>query len=61
MALLNNTKHKKVSDERDFQSRFLVIESSQDIALANSNLIEENRNDLQINAVFNFYKLKKLG
>lgn len=60
MALLNNTKHKKVTDDRDFQSRFLVIENSQDIALANSNLIEENNNDLQISAVFDFYKLKKL-
>lgn len=61
MALLNHTKHKKVSDGRDFQSRFLVIEGSQDIALANSNLIEANRNDLQISAVFKFYNLKKLS
>ncbi|TMP13893.1 glycosyl transferase [Pseudoalteromonas sp. S2893] len=57
MALLNNTKHKKVSDDRDFKSRFLVIESSQDIALANSNMLQENRNDLQINAVFERYGL----
>ena len=57
MAVLNCTKHIKVLDDRDFESRFLVIESSQDIALANSNLIEASKNDIQINAVFEHYEL----
>lgn len=54
MALLNGTKSKKVDDSRDFSSRFLLLENSQDIALGNSNVID---NDAQIEAVFKKYDL----
>jgi len=59
MALLNNTKCKKVNDDRDFFNRFLLLPNSQDIALYQENIIN---NDKQLNAVFNYYHLtdKKL-
>lgn len=58
MSLLNDKPHKKVTDNRPFWSRFFSLETSQDIALANSNFVD-NRNDLQIKAVFKHYKLNE--
>lgn len=58
MSLLNNAAHKKVSDERNFWERFLVVESSQDIALFHNNQIEHG-NDSQFKAVFEKYNLYK--
>ena len=54
MALLNDVKYKKVSDERDFFRRFLLISASQDIALQENNIVE---NDRQIEKIFNEYNL----
>lgn len=54
MALMKNVKCKKVSDERSFFNRFLLLQDSQDIALYNENIVE---NDFQINAVFEKYNL----
>ncbi|PKF61857.1 glycosyl transferase [Psychromonas sp. psych-6C06] len=54
MALLNKTKCKKVKDERDFLKRFHLIQETQDIALYNNNIGD---NDLQIKAVFNQFEL----
>lgn len=56
MSLLNNYKHKKVSDGRGFEQRFLMLANSQDIALSNDNH-HGNQNDLQFKAVFERYKL----
>nr|WP_276537909.1 glycosyl transferase [Pseudoalteromonas agarivorans] len=58
MSLLTNAPHKKVSDERNFWERFLVVESSQDIALFHNNQIEHG-NDSQFKAVFEKYNLYK--
>lgn len=54
MSLLNGKEHKKVMDSRDFWTRFLLLEESQDIALYNSN-VNESGNDKQIKAVFDRY------
>lgn len=54
MALLNDTKCKKVNDNRDFFSRFLLIHNSQDIALKHKNITE---NDEQLKAVIQMYNL----
>lgn len=56
MAMLNNRKHKKVEDNRQFDDRFLTIQNLQDIALFNSNLADD-QNDNQINQVFYKYNL----
>jgi hypothetical protein len=58
MSLLNNIKCKKVNDDRVFFERFLLLENSQDIALCNSNLLEDG-NDPQIKSVFEYYNLYK--
>lgn len=50
MCIKHNIKRVKVSDNRDFSSRFLEIESGQDIALNRSN-VHENQNDAQIEAL----------
>lgn len=54
MSLISNVKCKKVSDCRDFFSRFLLLQDSQDIALKHINL---EGNDKQIKAVFEKYNL----
>lgn len=57
MSLLNGKTHKKVSDNRKFWNRFLLLEESQDIALYYDNK-ENDGNDNQVKAVFEKYKLK---
>ena len=56
MSLLNDQKHKKVTDNRPFWNRFLLLQDSQDIGLLNSNLFE-NGNDSQFKAVCEKYQL----
>lgn len=56
MSLLNNTKHKKVDDTRNFGERFLTIKNGQDIALCLSNR-KNAENDIQLESVFKYYNL----
>lgn len=56
MSLLSNTKQKKVTDNRPFENRFLLLQDSQDIGLITTNVFE-NGNDSQIKAVFDKYQL----
>jgi len=56
MALLSQSKCKKVSDDRGFWQRFILIQHSQDIGLFNLN-VNESFNDLQVKAVFEKYDL----
>jgi hypothetical protein len=59
MSLLQGKKSKKVGGGRDHSSRFLSIESSQDIGLFQTNLIGL-KNDSQIKSVFNKYQIISL-
>lgn len=58
MTTLNGYKSKKVADDREFGSRFLSIEASQDIALSIGNNAGGG-NDHQIKSVFEKYDLYK--
>lgn len=59
MTTLNNYTTKKVNDDRDFWTRFLLLESSQDIALTISN-VNDGGNDKQIENVFKKYDVYQL-
>ena len=56
MALLNDTPIKSTRDENDVWEFILVDEDVQDIGLINENIYED-KNDKQLNAIFNYYKL----
>ena len=56
MALLNDTPIISARDENDVWEFILVDEDVQDIGLINENIYED-KNDKQLNAIFNYYKL----
>ncbi|KOO09915.1 hypothetical protein AKJ18_36930, partial [Vibrio xuii] len=56
MCIHNGIQRMKVHDDRSYSSRFLALESNQDMALNNKN-VHDNQNDKQIEAVVNTYKI----
>ncbi|MCD7850871.1 MAG: glycosyltransferase family 2 protein [Parabacteroides sp.] len=56
MALLNGVKYVKVQHPIAFEDKFIPLESMQDIALYHQN-VNQNRNDVQMQAVFEYFKL----
>jgi hypothetical protein len=56
MALLSETKEKKINDHRPYWSRYLLLDDSQDIGLFNFN-VGYGHNDKLIAKVFNKYNL----
>lgn len=58
IATFNGVKRKKVKDVREFWDRFLLLNTSQDIALFNQNKIDDG-NDKQIKTVFEMFDIMK--
>ncbi|PMO16708.1 hypothetical protein BCT17_06715 [Vibrio sp. 10N.222.54.F10] len=58
MAFRNGIEIHKVSDDRDYSSRFTVIQRSQDIALEKIN-VEMNKNDEQLENILDYYNINK--
>lgn len=59
MSLLKDIPCKRVGLPEKFADNFIEIEGSQDIALFRIN-VGENKNDVQIKKVFNYYNLDKV-
>ncbi|QDP01988.1 glycosyl transferase [Thalassotalea sp. PS06] len=56
-CLKHNIPCKKVKDDRDFRTRFISVESVQDIGLKNENYFESG-NDLQLVNIFDYFRIK---